>query len=429
MTGRLSMWLGPEHVADALDAGAGLIALRFTPATVDRCTGDRLLSVRLPVRSEAYPAVEARPFFEGLAPEGAVRVALAERSRIATQDTFALLREYGRDCAGAIVFLPDDESPEDEPHEVRWLTSDELETRIRALATAPLAADPERGVRVSLGGVQSKLVVVMDGDRVGLPVGGTPSTHILKPQIFDDSEPRYPGIVEAECLALRAAAAAKGVDPALRFAVPSARVLPITERRTALVVERYDRSIDGHGVVRRLHQEDLCSALGIGPEAKYEHGSGGPNLAAVSDLLSECATNPLEDRVALLQLVTIAAQVGNADLHAKNLSVLLDGSVVRLAPLYDPVPTFLWPGTSRELGLRIGGQYHLDDLRADDVVEEGVRWGLGRRACRDLVHRTMSALSLGVDRALADAHAEGWHQPVLDTVVRRVVDEFPSTLS
>ncbi|MDH0873325.1 MULTISPECIES: hypothetical protein [Agrobacterium] len=52
----------------------------------------------------------------------------------------------------------------------------------------------ERGVSMSLTGVQVKLPVFVDeGDTISIPVDGTPSTHILKP----DSK-RLAGSVENE---------------------------------------------------------------------------------------------------------------------------------------------------------------------------------------------------------------------------------------
>jgi serine/threonine-protein kinase HipA len=55
------------------------------------------------------------------------------------------------------------------------------------------------GLRLSLAGAQDKLPVVFDGARIGLPLNGTPSSHILKPAIHavEDSV-----INEGFCMAL-----------------------------------------------------------------------------------------------------------------------------------------------------------------------------------------------------------------------------------
>src|SRR2546426_1089704 len=86
---------------------------------------------------------------------------------------------------------------------------------------------------------------------------------------------------------------------------------------TYLLVERYDRVRDALGVVKRLHQEDFCQALGVLPENKYE-SEGGPKLADCFRVLSEESGRLLEDRRNLLRWVIFNVLIGNADAHAKN---------------------------------------------------------------------------------------------------------------
>lgn len=42
-------------------------------------------------------------FFENLLPEGGMREALARQAFVSAQDTYALLRRYGVECAGALT--------------------------------------------------------------------------------------------------------------------------------------------------------------------------------------------------------------------------------------------------------------------------------------------------------------------------------------
>ena len=51
--------------------------------------------------------------------------------------------------------------------------------------------------------------------------------------------------------------------------------------RPALLVERYDRDPSAPG--GRIHQEDMCQALGVYPRRKYE-GDGGPSALRIIDL-------------------------------------------------------------------------------------------------------------------------------------------------
>ena len=55
------------------------------------------------------------------------------------------------------------------------------------------------------------------------------------------------------------------------------------EGESAIVVERYDRRLlDGR--LLRIHQEDVCQALGVRPDRKYQN-EGGPGPGDVARLL------------------------------------------------------------------------------------------------------------------------------------------------
>ena len=98
-----------------------------------------------------------------------------------------------------------------------------------------------------------------------------------------------------------------------------------------LAVRRYDRLEEKAGLVR-LHQEDGCQATAMPPALRYEE-HGGPSLRTLATILRDFG-DPA-DVTDLLRRTTFSMAVGNADAHAKNLSLLHDdaGSAVRLAPL------------------------------------------------------------------------------------------------
>ncbi len=133
------------------------------------------------------------------------------------------------------------------------------------------------GLRLSLAGAQDKLPVVFDGARIGLPLAGEPSSHILKPAIHSIQDSV---INEGVCMAL---AETMQLKPA------KSKVHQVLDR-SFLLVERYDRLIDGQGYRQRLHQEDFCQALGVVPELKYQN-KGGPDLVQCFDLVRR-ATRP-----------------------------------------------------------------------------------------------------------------------------------------
>lgn len=140
-------------------------------------------------------------WIEGLLPEGETRTILERYFRVRRGDGFALLAALGRDCAGAVAVVPPGEAPADPGTLPRALSAAEVDEAVMSLRQHPLGADEE--VRVSLGGLQSKLLLVETADGWARPEAGTPSTHILKPD-----PPEYPGLVASEAFAQRAAALA-----------------------------------------------------------------------------------------------------------------------------------------------------------------------------------------------------------------------------
>lgn len=380
-------------------AGQGVLEVRYndTPIAVVRNFGMNTLtleyndiavaagnevrvSVRMPPRAEPYtPRDGVLTFFDGLLPEGWIRDELARARRLDPADTFSMLAEFGEDCAGALTFSNPD-APLRDPS-VRWLSDAEVAELVAKLRVAPLGVIDD-GVRISLGGVQEKVVVTIDNSgRVGLPIGGAPSTHIMKPtQLEPDGSERFPGIVRVEHFCMTLARRAADAD-AVRFNVPVTSVTRLADR-DVLLVDRYDRRSVG-GRIERIHQEDMCQALGLPPGRKYQNlDQHPPSLEHIAAVLRRYGQSPVDDLPALAQQVTLSACVGNADQHAKNLSVLHDGSAVRLSPVYDVVSTAAYAGVNAELGMRVGGQYHLDDVDADALIAELRRWRIGERSAR-----------------------------------------------
>ncbi|MEO6228230.1 MAG: type II toxin-antitoxin system HipA family toxin [Thermomonas sp.] len=315
-------------------------------------SGAPALSVTMPLREEPWLGAVARNWFCNLLPEGVVRQAIVERLRIAPDDDFALLAAIGGECAGAVSLrVPGAADAADDGETdletLLFLQGDDGGEGSWALAGAPM--------RLSLAGAQDKLAVVLEADgRLRLPHRGEASSHILKP----DSR-RFHGLRDAEALGL-ALARKVGLNAA------PARLVDVLER-PALLIERYDRIRASDGALHRLHQEDFCQALGYPDGLKYE-ASGGPGLAACSALVRKLALGPKAVQ-GVLDWVVFNALIGNADAHAKNLSLLCDQSGKRwLAPLYDLVPTLYLPESlvDRTPAMRIGQAMRIDRIGVED---------------------------------------------------------------
>jgi serine/threonine-protein kinase HipA len=130
---------------------------------------------------------------------------------------------------------------------------------------------------------------------------------------------------------------------------------------SAVVVNRYDR-INRDGGILRIHQEDLCQALGVPPSRKYQN-EGGPGPADVARLIRRVMP-PRNADAAVLRFADALIWnwvVGGTDGHAKNYSLLVAGDQVRLAPLYD-IASALPYGTHEKklrLAMTIGGDYRV----------------------------------------------------------------------
>jgi serine/threonine-protein kinase HipA len=369
----------------------------------------RPLSLSLPTDRVRFTSAESRPFFEALLPEGTLREQIAAKLKLAAGDSYGLLAELGRDCAGAIQIM--DAKRMSEPRDVRWLDSGQMDDLIAHLPARPLGlrADDDR-LRLSLAGVQRKAVLVRDNDgRFGEPLHGMPTTHILKPDLPDTE---YPAIAVNEFFCMTLAA---------RCGFPAAVVeLGTFASRPCLIVQRFDRDLSRRPAVRQ-HQEDVCQALGLTPDFKYQHpGWELPSFAALADLLNRHGLRPGADRLAVAEAAVFNYLVGNADAHAKNMSLLHEPSGVRLAPLYDVVSTSVYPSLNRDLALGIGdvfdpsevGPTQWDDL-ASDLGLRGTAFTGRRRQIVDIVRANAEALR-------DESKEGGWYDEIVDAIVTTI---------
>jgi len=306
------------------------------------------LSRMLPLTSATYDAKRTRPFFAGVLPDEGPRTRIAEILGISERNDFAMLERIGGECAGAISLLPEGAQPLQLENRLRVLDERELEAIVKELPLRPLLAG-EKGLRLSLAGSQDKLPVVVHGDAISLPLGNTPSTHIIKPE-----PERFPGLVANEVFCMRLAGS-------LGLSVPEVASRTIGDK-PCIVVTRYDRmrSADGDMTVR-LHQEDFCQALGHPPEHKYQQ-EGGPLVRECVALLREWSTTPVLDICAFVDVLILNMLIGNADAHGKNYSMIYRGSERRMAPFYDLVSTILWPELSTGLAMNIGYGKNVNDV-------------------------------------------------------------------
>ncbi len=412
MAAPLAIWLYDRQVAVVERQRNNRLRLSYTEDALATYEGGTpLLSLAFPLTRDRYPNGATRAFLDGLLPEGEPRRAIAADLDMPASDVFGLLGALGKDCAGALVIQPEDEPPPPAPTTLtaQPLSADDLGELVANLRGAPLGID--RNVRLSLAGVQEKLLLTRMPDGAwGRPIEGTPSTHILKPEIE-----RFGDTVENEAFCMT-------VARHLGLSVADIETIVVDEH-PVLVVQRYDRVVDPDGTVHRVHQEDFCQALGLPPDKKYEQDAG-PTLARVARILQDVADPSASER--LLRALTLNVALGNCDAHGKNFSLLhTESGVLRLAPLYDLLSTRLYP-LDDKLAMYVDSVQKADRVTADRIVNEAIRWGMTRRSVEEIVSDSLDRLPAAVSGAADEI--EGL-PPMLPELVSKRVDQLRSSLS
>jgi serine/threonine-protein kinase HipA len=361
------------------------------------------ISASLPLSSE--PSNGA--FFANLLPEGSVREAVARRVGVSASNDFALLAAIGGECAGALMILPEsaafDSDPGYEP-----LRPETIADMARRFSVLPeVSGDPR--LRLSLAGAQDKLPVRRDDDgSFWLPVGGAASTHILKVPSRD-----FKHLPANEVLVTRLARR-------LGLATVDAELVDVDGVPIA-VVRRYDRISRG-GVISRLHQEDLCQAMGLLPSTKYEI-EGGPSFAAAMTLVRGQSIRPLVDAGQLLRWLLFLLLGGNADGHGKNISLVHDApGRPRLAPFYDLVCTRAYPGIDRSLAMAIGGERDPGQIGRSQLQKLARETGIGPRLVLGEVERLAAKMPAAFEEVAGEhtaAHGESPAVGLIREVIRR----------
>jgi len=305
------------------------------------------VSASMPLVDRPFTGLPVRAVFDNLLPDDdRIRARIAARVGAEGIDAFSMLAALGRDCVGALQFLPEDAQPQPPgPPEGERLTDDEIAERIRSLAAAPLGMrGGEDEFRISIAGAQDKTALLFHDGQWMLPTGAAATTHILKPQIgmvqTAHGQVDMSDSVQNEhfCMAL---CRALGLNAA------RTEILKLPDDLLVLSVERFDRRLDRKGRLLRLPQEDMCQASGVTPALKYE-SDGGPGVAACLDLLKS-SDAPDADRRAFMKAQIVFWLIGATDGHAKNFSLFLKPQGrFSLAPLYDILST-QWQHDRRQI--------------------------------------------------------------------------------
>ena len=357
------------------------------------------VSLSLPLREDRYVGDPVVAVFDNLLPDNdEIRRRLAERVRAEGSDTYSLLAAIGRDCAGALQFLPDGQEPGTAGRITGKAISEERVAGILAdLGRTPLGVGQDDGeFRISLAGTQEKTALLFWKNKWQLPRGGTPTTHILKPQIgklgngIDLSRS-----VENEHLCMK-------LTNALGLPTAKTEIADFRDKRV-LVVERFDRRWTRDKRLLRIPQEDCSQALSVPPVRKYE-SDGGPGIRQMLEFL-KASDNPEQDQAFFFKAQIVFWLLGATDGHAKNFSVFLyPRGGFRLTPSYDVMS--LQPSLDAgqiqrrqmKLAMAVGARRHyaIDAIMPRHFVQSAEQAGVPARAVEALMDELLEKAPMAI---------------------------------
>ena len=381
---------------------AGRLSLDYEPGWRNSPSGYSL-SVSMPLAEITYSHRAVWPYIWNLLPENPnILQRWGQQFHVSASSPFRLLEFVGADVPGAAQFLPPaalKTIQSQKTPSIDWISLDELAQRLAQLRSdvAAVRRPGDKG-KMSLPGAQAKTAFCWDERRRrwGVPSGRAPTTHIFKPAI-----PGFDGLVENEHLC-------QDIARRLSFLVARSSVLTLNET-TYIVIERFDRLPPerGSAFVQRVHQEDMCQALGLMPGAKYQQ-DGGPGIPDIVALIRRVSSSPDDDVYRFIDANAFNWLIGGTDAHAKNYSLLIGAdNQIRLSPLYDLSSQLPYPELiDQRVAMKIGDEY---DIQLIGFKE----WQALASACainhemlmnrlRQLADELPDAVSAARDQALAD---------------------------
>ncbi len=303
------------------------------------------ISLSLPLQKEPFKEKVCRAFFGGLLPENPnMRELLAKKYNINVNDDFKLLKEIGRDCAGALSFHEMTEPQKSYQMlkiEGSILSDEELTKYLEELPYRPYL-----GKRLSLAGAQEKTAVCVINGKIALPNDDIPTTHIIKTAL-----PKYVQSIQNEYICMKAA-------KEIGLEVAEVEIRKVGEIEF-LLVERFDRKYSNNLECERILQEDFAQSLGIQARDKYK-----VTFKDCLKVLNQTAT-PANSKLRFVRQVIFNYLIGNTDAHAKNFSVYLTDAGITLTPAYDLLCSGIYDCDQR-IAMKIGKARYYSDVTEKD---------------------------------------------------------------
>ena len=308
---------------------------------------------------EETKSENVKNFLKNLLPEGENLDDISIFLQISKYNTFALIKEIGKDVAGAINFY--NELPQKQEKKFIEIPKQKLLEKIKNINFENILVWDGK-VRLSIAGVGKKLPVMMiKNDKMGFGEGEYASTHILK---FDKKNLH---LVENEYLSLSLAKKV-GID------VNDAYIMNIDDEKI-LVVKRFDREFKNDKVIKK-HIIDGVQILNMPPEYKYQKVYGehsaveGVTISKLLEAIEKYTKNPLKEKDKFINWILFNLIIGNSDPHGKNISFYVDKDGISITPFYDILNTSLYKEHfNTKLALSIGDNFDLENITYEDLVD------------------------------------------------------------
>lgn len=321
------------------------------------------LTPSLPLTSEVNQVI-ARNFIENLLPEGSGLDEICNYFNISKSNKFGLIEAIGKETTGSLIFSTNKENNKYDTT-FREITQQELSHRIEKRKSIPLSIWDNKP-RLSIAGVQEKLLVSIINGKYGLADGDLSSTHILKFDKYDEN------LVLNEFISLKLA-------QAVGIKIPNIEIINFNSEQV-LKVERFDRNIISDKFIERLHIVDMCQVNGVPVSYKYERPYGsnestkdirdGISFKKVFDATS-FSKIPVLDKKKIIDWTIVNLCLGNCDAHGKNISFFVDKrGKLELTPFYDIVNIQMYKEKySQELAMGIYDEFIIENIKAYDFIE------------------------------------------------------------
>jgi len=426
----LNVWMNGFHVGELTKSSSGALTFVYVGEWLET-DGARPISLSLPLQYKTYSGEVVFNYFDNLLPDNKqIRDRIQARFKVSTSHPFDLLSAIGLDCVGAIQIIPKEESPGD-IYKIEGvpLNDSQIAHLLNSYRTAPLgmANEESEDFRISIAGAQEKTALLWKDGIWHRPTGTTPTTHIFKLPIgkIEHSGMDLSESCENEWLCLR-------IAEAFGLPVCSADIENFagTDSETkALIVERFDRRHDDNWIMR-LPQEDMCQALGVSPNIKYEN-DGGPGIESIMRFLLQSGESK-HDRTLFFKSQVLFWLLAAIDGHAKNFSIFIEPmGRFRMTPLYDIMSAHpLLENRSLQarkikMAMALTGKnrhYHWHNMQPRHFLSTAKQAGFNAKTARSIFSKMMDSLDeviQGVEEQIPKNFPEGIVKPILNGMLKQ----------